>query len=397
MHQDDSIDFQIAELIGKYLRDEITSEELIVLERWRSQDSRNLRLWQELNDKQYLAERLKAWPTDTQSAALWSKMHGRTNRARFQRRIWRIGAVAAVLLVAVLYAVRWYEFADTPNIVDRTAAEITQIGPNVTGGQATVASSAGVVLITDAGEQIALEGEQIHSYQLEKLALKWKGNHRSLHHTIKTAVANTYQVELSDGTNVWLNAASSLRYPVAFEGEERKVFLTGEAYFDVAKDADKPFTVITGKSYIRVLGTEFNVRSYPGEVEDRTSLFTGSVNVQRKSSGTLFALTPGYEAIVSDVQDISVRRMVASKVLAWKENLFIFENEPLGELMGELATWYGLTVHFEDPAAKAYRFTGRLKRYPTINTLLDLISETSKVTFRVNGDQIWINSVEKKD
>lgn len=410
MHQDDSIDFQIAELIGKYLRDEISAEELAVLERWKSQDSRNLRLWKKLNDKQYISERLKTWPTDARSAALWKKMHVRSpNPLLFRWRIWRMGAVAAVIGVAVLFAVYTYYFSEASNEARQTAGEIAQIEMDVINGQTPGVSSAGVLLITDSGEQIALEGEQIQSRKLDDLEVKWEGKslsyavneHRhhaaGVYHTIKTAFANIYQLELSDGTKVWLNASSSLRYPVAFERDERKVFLVGEAYFDVAKDANKPFTVVTDKSYIRVLGTEFNVRSYPGEVDDRTSLFTGSVNVQGKGDGAPSKLTPGYEAIVSGVKDIAIQRTSAYKVLAWKENLFIFENESLGDLMQELASWYGLEVHFEDTAAKAYRFTGRLKRYSDVNTLLDLISQTSKVTFRVNNGQVWIDNIGKRD
>lgn len=395
MHQDDPIDFQIAELIGKYLRNEISAEELAALERWQLEDVRNLRLWKKLNDKQYLAERLRGWPTDAQSAALWDRMHGRPiNRLLFRRRIWWIGAVAVLFLATLVYTIQWHNVANTSDTRQRTAAAISHVEHDAIKVKTNVAPSAGVMLITDGGEQIALEGGQIHARQLEKLERQSEGNRLSQHHTIKTAVANTYQVELSDGTKVWLNAASSLRYPVRFEEKARNVFLVGEAYFDVAEDASKPFTVVTDKSCIQVLGTEFNIRSYPDELQDRTSLFTGYVNVQDKGGRTVSKLTPGYDAIVSGVQDITVRHTVASKVLAWKNNLFIFENEPLVDLMGELATWYGLKVHFEDAAAKTYRFTGRLKRYPDVHTLLDLISETAKVTFRVNQGQVWINSAK---
>lgn len=407
MSYDDPIDFQIAELIGKYLRGEISKEELAILERWQLQHPGNQVLWKKLNDHYYVTEQLKAWPTDKQSEVLWDKMHNRSaNRWLSPKRFWRLSVVAAALLVVVLYVVNKHLDAEGRSISNLTKPATAEIHPDVGEEHKPANSATGVTLITEDGEQIALE-DQYSAYQINGLELNWKGKELSyridglqrsalnVHHTIKTAVAHTYQLELADGTKVWLNAASSLRYPVVFDRNERKVFLTGEAYFDVAKDPGRPFTVITEKSQVRVLGTEFNIRAYPDEVQDRTSLFSGSVNVHGKNGGSGSTLKPGYEAVVAETQNIAVQRTSMQKVLAWKHNLFIFENEPLADLMEELSKWYGLHVHFEDTFAKTYRFTGRLKRYPDVNTLLNLISETSKVTFRMMDGQIWVSATDK--
>src|SRR5690606_32632894 len=133
------------------------------------------------------------------------------------------------------------------------------------------------------------------------------------------------------------------RYPTAFDGAERKVTLRGEAYFEVAHDPDKPFIVVTEKSHIKVLGTRFNVKSYPEDKTDRTALLDGSLQVSSRQGTQSALLHPGYEAVVTGGANMAVNRADTQKALAWKNGLFIFQNESLESLMRELQKWYGIT------------------------------------------------------
>ena len=202
-------------------------------------------------------------------------------------------------------------------------------------------------------------------------------------------------VELSDGTKVWLNAASSLRYPTQFNGKERKVYLTGEAYFEVAKDAAHPFMVKADRMDVTVLGTKFNVSSYPDDPIQRTALAEGSVLIndagQLAENGDGVMLKPGYEAAIrKNGRRIHVNKVNMEAALAWKNGMFIFDGESLGSMMRKLSRWYNVEVKYDDGVDTLFHFTGRIRRYEDITGILRLIELTGKVGFTLKDHELHV-------
>ena len=209
--------------------------------------------------------------------------------------------------------------------------------------------------------------------------------------TLRTERGGEYAVALSDGTVVYLNAESELRYPVEFVGGERVVWFKGEGYFEVAGDAKRPFRVMAEGVSVTAYGTEFNVNTF-GEREVRTVLVEGSVGVRVDGRGEEVRLRPS-ELAECDAGsgEVRVREVDAGEYVAWKDGFFVFDDETLEEIMGELARWYDAEVFFVSEEAKALRFTGHLRRYDEIGVILRAIEGAVDVRFAVNGKAISVS------
>lgn len=206
---------------------------------------------------------------------------------------------------------------------------------------------------------------------------------------IKTPRGGTYQVTLSDGTKVWLNAASSLIYSTfsKAKGKLRMVRLTGEAYFEVAKDKEHPFQVATENQTIEVLGTHFNVNSYATEKESKTSLLEGSVAVS--FSGKRYHLKPGEQAVVSS-NKIEIKAFDTDMAVAWKNGMFMFNGQDLESIMGQVARWYDVNVEYQHPALKNQTFDGSVSRFQNISQLLEVLESTGSVHFKLEGRRLLV-------
>ena len=184
---------------------------------------------------------------------------------------------------------------------------------------------------------------------------------------------------------MWLNAETRLRYPVAFAGTERRVELTGEAYFEVSKDATRPFIVRANGVDVRVLGTSFNVAAYGAEVV--TTLVEGRVAVEAGSERV--TLEPDRQA-VWDGERMEVRQVDASNYGLWRKGIFYFEDRRLEEILDALARWYGVEVFYVNPETKDMRFTVEIKRYENIDAILRRIAQTERVHFGVSGRTVTV-------
>ncbi|MEO6686920.1 MAG: FecR domain-containing protein [Dyadobacter sp.] len=207
--------------------------------------------------------------------------------------------------------------------------------------------------------------------------------------TIRTPRGGQYQIVLTDGSHVWLNAASSIRFPTAFAGQERRVTITGEAYFEVAKNSKKPFIVTSGEEEIKVLGTHFNVMAYEDEDAVKTTLLEGSVLVSQ--AGRSVVLSPGQQASVSQgsSRKVSVLNGVdVEKEMAWKNGYFQFENENLESVMRQVSRWYDVDVTYEGTLAKD-NYTGRLPRNSNISKVFKILSLTG-IKCRIEGRTIIV-------
>ena len=211
-------------------------------------------------------------------------------------------------------------------------------------------------------------------------AAEFKGNL-----TLEVPAAGTYSIVLSDGTTVWLNAASKLEYPDQFAGNERKVKLVGEAFFQVAKDASKPFRIEVENSVIEVLGTSFNVNAYQKEIN--TSLVEGKVKIM--SQGHEAYLTPGNEAIVS-ADKIRVQPADIQKNTAWQRGEFLLDGSSFEEIVSQISRWYNVDFVNAEEITPSYRFRGTLSRESRLSEVLKILSCTTNRKFEIDGRHIFI-------
>ncbi len=200
-----------------------------------------------------------------------------------------------------------------------------------------------------------------------------------------------YRVVLGDGTAVWLNSDSRLEYPLSFPGDERRVTLEGEAYFEVAHDPSKPFIVETPAQALTVLGTGFNLSAYREDNRTVTTLVHGSVRVVNKSNNEKTQLAPGEQSqLDNDSGLFTVITVDTADAVAWKEGLFVFDEQSLEQVMLKLARWYDIEVAFDHPDAKEIVFKGNLPKYQEFATLLGMIEKISAVTFRMKGQVLHV-------
>jgi len=207
--------------------------------------------------------------------------------------------------------------------------------------------------------------------------------------TITTPRGGQYQVVLPDGTGVWLNSASSLKFPAAFLEKERSVELTGEAYFEVAKIKNMPFKVKFKGQEVEVLGTHFNISAYNDEAESRTTLIEGSVAISRNSMKAM--LKPGQQAVSSDNgnRGFKIQQANIEEVMAWKNGLFLFHDANIKAIMTQAARWYDVEVDYKGNLEDK-QYGGRVSRYKNISELLKNLELTGTIRFKIEGRKVTV-------
>jgi transmembrane sensor len=210
----------------------------------------------------------------------------------------------------------------------------------------------------------------------------------SMYNSIATPRGGQYQVVLTDGTKVWLNAESSLRFPVAFTGKAREVELTGEAYFEVAANKDKPFIVRAGQTETRVLGTHFNIMAYADEGAAKTTLLEGVVSMGQGGQRAL--LQPGEQGQFDPDKDIIARRVVNTRaVVAWKDGYYYFDRTPVQSVMRQIARWYDVQIVYKGSVPKD-EIVGRIPRSVDVSEVLHIM-ELIGIRFKIDGKTIIVN------
>jgi len=209
-----------------------------------------------------------------------------------------------------------------------------------------------------------------------------------IHNTLSTPKGALYHLTLSDGTKVWLNAASSITYPVRFNADERRVSIKGEAYFEVAKNAAKPFKVSVDDMLVTVLGTHFNVNAYKDAATINTTLLEGAVNVQNLQSGDSRNIRPGQQAKLLPTHQISVASVNTDIAIAWKNGLFQFEKADLHSLLNEVARWYNIQVEWKGDGTPDL-FTGTIPRNLKLSELLSVL-DYANVRFKLEDNRLTV-------
>lgn len=317
--------------------------------------------------------------------------HG-TRRRRFILWSRYAAIVAVVVVVGVIWGVR--------GRVDRVVPvmQTQEIAPGGMKARLVLATGKNVVLDTltletasiwEAGATIRKSGGVLTYENARKEEVRPM---EVMYNTLEVPRGGEYDLVLEDGTRVWLNADSRLKYPVVFPGSERRVMLEGEAYFEVARDTNRPFLVEAGVQSLRVLGTAFNVCAYPDEQEIYTTLVHGSVALSAGGRGCERVLVPGEQAVCHVHNgSFTVGKVDVSQVAAWKKGLFVFENQNLEQIMLKLARWYNVTVFFRNEAAKTIEFKGNLPKYSNFRSVLQVIEKSSHVKFNVKGKTVTVS------
>ena len=211
-------------------------------------------------------------------------------------------------------------------------------------------------------------------------------------HKLNIPRGGEFFVCLSDGTKVWLNSESELKYASEFVGEERRVYLTGEAYFEVAFDSLKPFIVMTGGMEVQVLGTKFNIKAYTDDQAIFTTLVSGSVQIKERESAHAALLRPDEQCIYTTHDGRMRIHTVDPQVsLGWIHGRVVFEKETLEEILKQLGRWYDVKIFFRDPQVAGYRFTGNVGRFDQISTLLRMIEKAYDISFTISDDTVIVS------
>lgn len=213
-------------------------------------------------------------------------------------------------------------------------------------------------------------------------------SHEPMYNSITTPRGGQYEVMLADGTKVWLDAESSLRFPIAFTGKDREVELTGEAYFEVKENKDKPFLVRAGQTETRVLGTHFNIMAYADEGAVKTTLLEGAVSMGQGGQRAL--LQPGEQGQFDSDKDIIARRVVNTRaVVAWKDGYYYFDRTPVQSVMRQIARWYDVQIVYKGIAPKD-EIVGRIPRSADVSEVLHIM-ELIGIRFKIDGKTIIVN------
>lgn len=314
----------------------------------------------------------------------------RTRKVPAMVRVYRTAAVAAtlILLLAGFYLYHKRDARQTRELVQTPAARQSHdIAPGKT--RATLTLSNGRTILLDPASNGVLGHDSGVNISNSDSVLTYQGNSESrslAYNTLSTAKGEQYSVTLSDGTRVWLNAASSLRFPIQFTGKQRKVEVAGEAYFEVTRNASQPFYVTSGNTNVQVLGTSFNINAYDNEPMVRTTLLEGSVSINDR-----VRLSPNQQSRVEKDGSIKVLRDIdVDDAVAWKNGAFSFNNADITTVMRQLERWYDIEVVYEGDKP-ADLFYGGISRQSSLMEVLKIL-QASKVRFRLEGKKLIVFS-----
>ena len=301
------------------------------------------------------------------------------------RRFWRWG-IAAMLAVPLAVAAWWglhQETGKEPLVV--TEVPRHEVVLRLANGETVqVRSLQDSVGLREGSAQIWVDTSSFMAYR----PMQEMQPDTLVYNVLSVPRSCEYRLRLADGTMVWLNSDSELRYPVQFAGQERRVFLSGEAYFEVAKDARHPFVVEVGHAEIEVLGTSFNVYSYLEEQKTEATLVEGKVRFS--AGGQEVTLSPGEQGVWDTAGHLDKREVDVYPYIAWKDGKFVFRKRTLEEVMRIVSRWYNVNIVFEDTVSKQVSFSGNIRRYDDFSQVVGMLEMTGGLEFKIEGKTIYI-------
>lgn len=366
--------YHTSRLIVKYWDNTLSEEESVELEAWIAESEGNRLLFEELSKEEVLKEEMQAMGKYHPQQA-WDRIEGEVMVKRMVP--WGRVAAAMALIILAIGAKWWYTNSMeplTPVIAKTQQMKGRPVLIMGNGEEVVLSGTKDTLLIEQSGAKIRQQGN--------KLAYK-DGSGPLVYNTLQIPRGMDYSLTLSDGTQVWLNAESSLRFPVHFTENNRRVYLTGEAYFVVAANAAKPFSVTAGQVEVAVLGTEFNIMAYENEPAVQTALVSGSIKVNTT------ILQPGWVGVTSN-GNTTTQQMDITALTGWKRGMFVFRNDDITTVLHQLERWYDVTAVYPKGKAGSQHFTGAMKRYDNIEQVLELLNQTGGANFKLSGRQIKV-------
>ncbi|HVM87926.1 MAG TPA: FecR domain-containing protein [Puia sp.] len=383
---------RVAYLINGYTSQTLSVAEHDELDAWVEESDDNMRLFEELTDEKNI-DALKKWMAKLDSHKALEKFRARALSMEKKRApilsILVTVAAASIIGLGIILLMR----------NNRGKEGIHQDIAGLSGSDIPPGSNRAALTLDD-GSTIILDSLHDGKIAVQGTAVVNKDG-AAIHYSPANAVSNLpasfnklttprggqYHIVLADGTRVWLNAASSIRYPAQFSGGERKVEVTGEAYFEVAKDPVMPFRVVAGNAKVEVVGTHFNVNAYGDEDVVATTLLEGSVKFS--SGGKEILLKPGQRGKLLKTGELALDDQVdTGEAIAWKNGEFAFHDEPIASLMRQASRWYDFDIRYEGEVSD--HFNADISRDVPVSKLLHLLELTGRVHFEVDGKTIIV-------
>lgn len=365
-------------LIEKYLNNTATEQEKEILLKWyRSEISDEV----EWNSESFDEE-------DQIKEQMYNQIKNHLDHKVKRHINWfRLSAAAVILVV---FSVGLYFYVSKPEeqlVIQKPQEKETDIKPGGNKAILTLADGSTIILDNAGNGVLANQSNTLISktrdgkliYASDESPEK---NAPAVYNTISTPRGGQFQIGLPDGTQVWLNAASSLRFPAAFTGDYRSVELVGEAYFEVAKNTRMPFKVLLAdQTEVEVLGTHFNIMAYQDENSTQTTLLEGSVKIHRGQSNKI--IIPGQQAVSRrEIQNITIKKVDTEGVVAWKNGYFAFRNEDIRSIMKKISRWYNVDVEYQNNISPK-AFAGTVSRFETVSEVLEMLELTGSIHFKV--------------
>ena len=378
---------EVSRLIVKYLQGCISPEEKVMLDKWLEESSENREIYHRVQGRVNREERQRIIRKLNKRAA-WERVDRNTKKYRHPilRRCMKYAAT--IVLPLFMVGVGFYLIRDKEEI--HPVAEMVKISPGVTKAELVLADGHKVVLGTETIDSLVSE-EGVNIVK-DGNGVSYLGNKEEgdlAYNIMRVPRGGEFKVRLQDGTLVYMNSETELKYPVRFVGKERRVYLSGEAYFEVQRDTTKPFIVVMNGNEVRVLGTEFNVRSYEDEKCQFTTLVAGKVLLTTHDHRCI-ELLPNEQGIVDPQGDIRKEQVDVALYTAWKDGNFVFRKQSLEHIMEIVERWYDLKVTFEDEWCKHVSFSGNVERYDDFSKLAEMLEATGSVKFRIKNNEIYV-------
>ena len=329
-------------------------------------------------------------------AKMWKQVQSRMNKnSRYQ--VKRYLKYAAIIVAFVLAGGTWWMVKENPEeIISVELSETSMLSPGTPKAYILFSSGQRMDLTTTEHDTMIMEkGMQVRVGSSGKISYV-PGDSGSIlkqeivYNTIVVPRGGEYKLELADGTLVWLNSDSELRYPVKFAGSQRDVWLKGEGYFEVSKNPEKPFRVVVDDMIVKVLGTSFNINAYKDRGNILTTLVSGKVDIQDMSGKSLVVMSPNQHVDFRHGK-ISVQEVDVTRFVSWIDGKFYFNDMTLENIMSQLQRWYDIEVFFVDEELKSYPFTGVIRRDFTAGQIFEIIEKTTRVKFNVRGKCVTVN------
>jgi ferric-dicitrate binding protein FerR (iron transport regulator) len=363
----------IQELIIEQIAGTISEEESHLLDEAIQNDPRVKRLWDEMQQT-LTSHKAQTFFNNIDENKAWDKIEPEIKRVRVinsrRKEVLKWLSVAALLCIAFTAGYYWRQIPVNESVVAKKNLKAPAIELRMANGQQIDLSDTSKKVINMPFAHLK-KGANGLSYQVDN-------NKNEEWSTLVIPSKLNYRIVLSDGTQVWLNSVSSLRFPFSFLGKTREVYLTGEAFFKVAKNAAHPFIVHTGQTDVKVLGTEFNVNTYQAN-ETVTSLVEGSVSTSGQDKQSIH-LQPGYQAVYTSGTGFQAQPFDPAVELAWMNDIYYFHNTKLHEISDVLLRWFDVKVVFDNPAKADEAFSGAIQKNKPIDVFIQNIKASAGVT-----------------